>query len=467
MKVINRIMISSALLVLLSLVSLLAVIGIIILIMPDDPGKEVLDKDVFQVEEILHQFDVTEEDWNALNARLSEYGYNLLVLEGDTVVFSKLSDSDSQNGIINSLKSLESEQSMLAGKVQDMTFVADSDGIYSIFAVGGKTDYKNTSNSMDFSQMFLISCLVIIAVILLLSQLFTRKMVWRILRPLNALAEGAKRIGSGDLSKPIVYTGKDEFAAVCTAFNHMQKQLLIERQKTAAYEKARTDLIAGISHDLRTPLTSVKGYIKGLQDGVAITPEKQERYLSIAYRKACDIDLLLQKLFYFSDLETGKLPLSLRSQDLGDFAHQFAVNMQSELEQKNIKIIVDATSGPHPVGIDTEQMNRVLINLTENAIKYANVDSLVLRISVWHEHGMEKLLFADNGQGVPEEHLPHLFERFWRADQARSTKNGEGSGLGLYIVKYIVEAHGGIVTAKNDGGLKIEISLPCGKGEQI
>lgn len=382
MKVINRIMISSALLVLLSLVSLLAVIGIIILIMPDDPGKEVLDKDVFQVEEILHQFDVTEEDWNALNARLSEYGYNLLVLEGDTVVFSKLSDSDSQNGIINSLKSLESEQSMLAGKVQDMTFVADSDGIYSIFAVGGKTDYKNTSNSMDFSQMFLISCLVIIAVILLLSQLFTRKMVWRILRPLNALAEGAKRIGSGDLSKPIVYTGKDEFAAVCTAFNHMQKQLLIERQKTAAYEKARTDLIAGISHDLRTPLTSVKGYIKGLQDGVAITPEKQERYLSIAYRKACDIDLLLQKLFYFSDLETGKLPLSLRSQDLGDFAHQFAVNMQSELEQKNIKIIVDATSGPHPVRIDTEQMNRVLINLTENAIKYANADCLVLRISV-------------------------------------------------------------------------------------
>lgn len=80
---------------------------------------------------------------------------------------------------------------------------------------------------------------------------------------------------------------------------------------------------------------------------------------------------------------------------------------------------------------------------------------------------MENLLFADNGQGVPEEHLPHLFERFWRADQARSTKNGEGSGLGLYIVKYIVEAHGGIVTAKNDGGLKIEISLPCGKGEQI
>jgi hypothetical protein len=181
----------------------------------------------------------------------------------------------------------------------------------------------------------------------------------------------------------------------------MQKQLLIERQKTAAYEKARTDLIAGISHDLRTPLTSVKGYIKGLQDGVAITPEKQERYLSIAYRKACDIDLLLQKLFYFSDLETGKLPLSLRSQDLGDFAHQFAVNMQSELEQKNIKIIVDATSGPHPVGIDTEQMNRVLINLTENAIKYANVDSLVLRISVWDEHGIYEAAIAQYGTGEP------------------------------------------------------------------
>lgn len=462
MRIINRIMISSAILVLLSLVSLLAVISIIIFLLPDDPGKEILDKNVFQVGETLDEFDTSAKDWDTLNGQLSEQGYKLLILEDNDVVFSTLSDSGSQGGIINSLKPLEPGQNVLTGKVQDMTFAAVEDGAYSLFAVGGKTNNPN-SNSMDFPQLFLISCLIVIVAILLLSQLFTRKMAWRILRPLNALSDGAKRIENGDLSKPIVYTGKDEFASVCTAFNQMQKHLLIERQKTAAYEKARMDLIAGISHDLRTPLTSVKGYIKGLRDGVASTPEKREQYLSIAYKKACDIDVLLQKLFYFSNLETGNLPLSLEAQDLGEFAKKFAENMRDELVNKGVKMTVDATFVPHPVKIDTEQMRRALINLTENAIKYANAESLVLRISVWRERGMEHLLFADNGQGVSEKHFPHLFERFWRGDEARSTKNGEGSGLGLYIVKYIVEANGGFVTAKNDHGFQIKISLPCGK----
>ncbi|MEA4846919.1 MAG: HAMP domain-containing sensor histidine kinase [Clostridiaceae bacterium] len=477
MKIINRIMISSALLVFLSLVSLLAGISMITFLFPADPGKEILDKDVFRSEEILARFDASAGDWDALNAQLDLYDYKLLVLEGDNIVFSTLSDS--QCRIIDSLKPLKLEQSTLAGKVQKMTFAAVAKGTYSIFAVGGRAD--NLSFFSDFLQPFLINCLIIIAVILLLSQLFTRKMVWRILRPLNALSDGSKRIENGDFSKPVVYTGKDEFASVCTAFNQMQEHLLKEREKTAAYEKARTDLIAGISHDLRTPLTSVKGYIKGLRDGVANTPEKREQYLEIAYKKACDMDVLLQKLFYFSSLETGNLPLSLDREDLGDFARQFAENMRDELDYKNIKMTVDTTSVPHPVTIDTEQMRRVLLNLVENAIKYANAKSLVLRISVWRERDMEHLLFVDNGQGVPEEHLLHLFERFWRGDEARGTKNGEGwsqaspaarpsspgSGLGLYIVKYIVEAHGGFVTAKNDNGLQIKISLPRGKEENL
>ncbi|MGI5892411.1 MAG: sensor histidine kinase, partial [Bacillota bacterium] len=134
---------------------------------------------------------------------------------------------------------------------------------------------------------------------------------------------------------------------------------------------------------------------------------------------------------------------------------------------KGVIMTVDVTSVPHPVKIDTEQMGRVLLNLTENAIKYANTKSLVLLISVWRESGMEHLLFADNGQGIPEEHLPRLFERFWRGDESRSAKNCEGSGLGLYIVKCIVQAHGGFVTAKNDNGLQIKLSLPCGKEKTL
>jgi signal transduction histidine kinase len=456
-------MISSAFLVLLSLVFLLVFIGLIIFSFPGDSGKEMLDKDVFQVEETLNRFDTSKSDWDSLNTQLSVYRYKLLVLKNHNIVFSTLSDSQSE--IISNLKPLELEQSTLAGAIQEFTFVAVSDEGYSIFAVGGEEDNLKGHNS--FLQLSLISCLIVIVAILVLSQFFTRKIIWRILRPLNALSDGAKRIENGDLSKPIDYTGKDEFASVCTAFNHMQEYLLKEQEKTAAYERARTDLIAGISHDLRTPLTSVKGYIKGLRDGVANTTEKREQYLSIAYEKACDMDVLLQKLFYFSNLETGNQPISPKSEDLGDFVRRFEENMREELDNKDIEMIMEATPVPHPVKIDAGQMRRVLFNLTENAIKYANAETLVLRISIWREDGMEHLLFTDNGQGVSEEQLPRLFERFWRSDEVRSTKNGEGSGLGLYIVKYIVEAHCGYVTANSDKGLQIKISLPCGKEENI
>ena len=118
--------------------------------------------------------------------------------------------------------------------------------------------------------------------------------------------------------------------------------------------------------------------------------------------------------------------------------------------------------GPLPVRVDEEQLLRVLNNLKENARRYAGAQPLVLDVSVRREGNHACLRFADNGRGVPEEQLPHLFRQFWRGDQARRSQGGEGSGLGLYIVKYVVEAHGGTVTAENDGGLAVIITLPLG-----
>ena len=249
--------------------------------------------------------------------------------------------------------------------------------------------------------------------------------------------------------------------AAADAIPSEQEHLLAEREKNARYEQARTDLVAGISHDLRTPLTSVKGYLKGLRDGVANTPEKQRQYLDIAYRKACDMDVLLQRLFYFSKLETGNLPLSPVSADLWRFVEGFVRDNAGELEQRGGAIQLKGVPTPHPVRIDTEQMYRVLTNLTENALRYAGSEALVLTLTLWRERDREHLRFADNGRGVPAEDLPHLFEQFWRGDQSRGSQAGEGSGLGLYIVKYIVEAHGGTITARNDGGLVFDLALPC------
>ena len=299
-----------------------------------------------------------------------------------------------------------------------------------------------------------------IVVILLLNTLFTRYQLKKLLQPVNALTRAAGRVEAGDFTQAIDYRGRDEFAPVCAAFNRMQEHLLAEQEKNAAYEQARTDLVAGISHDLRTPLTSVKGYIKGLRDGVAQTPERQRQYLEVAYRRACDMDVLLQRLFYFSRLETGNLPLFPEPANLGVFAERFAAEAGAELEQAGGRVELSVSPGPHPVSIDSEQMYRVLNNLTDNALRYAGAMSLVLSLTVESREGWECIRFSDNGQGVPPEALAHLFEQFWRADQARSAKGGEGSGLGLYIVKYIVEAHGGTIRAENSGGLAFTIRLP-------
>lgn len=464
MKTINRILMSSVFFTLISIVSIIAVMTIIFFSLVPEYGKEMLDKDVFNVEGILSSFDAADTEWGVLSANLNLYGYNLLVTSGNNLVFSDLENT--QTKVIESLKELNLQESTLTGKTNGVTFVVKPAGAYSIFALKGAVDDVKLSGMLaGFLPTYLIVSFIAIAVILLLSLFFTRKMAWQVLRPLKALSNGAKRIESGNLSEPIIHKGKDEFAEVIAAFNHMQESLLEERKKSAAYEKARTDLIAGISHDLRTPLTSVKGYIKGLSDGVANAPEKQAQYLSVAYQKACDMDVLLQKLFYFSNLETGNLPMTFESHDLRNLIMRFADDMHDEFESNNITLGTDITSVPHPVKIDSGQMRRVLLNLTENAIKYAETKPLSITISIWREQGMEHLQFADNGQGVPESQLPYIFERFWRGDEARSTKNNDSSGLGLYIVKYIIEAHGGFVAAKNYNGLAIEIRLPCDKEE--
>lgn len=299
-----------------------------------------------------------------------------------------------------------------------------------------------------------------IVVILLLNTLFTRYQMKKLLQPVDALTQAAGRVEAGDFTQAIDYPGQDEFSSVCAAFNRMQEHLLEEQRKNAAYERACTDLVAGISHDLRTPLTSVKGYIKGLRDGVAQTPERQRQYLDVAYRKACAMDILLQRLFYFSRLETGNLPLFREETDLGDFVSRFAAETGPELEQEGGKVRLTVSSGSHSVSIDPEQLYRVLNNLKDNALRYARVDALAITLTVERQGEWEQIRFADNGRGVPEDALPHLFEQFWREDQAQRTKNGEGTGLGLYIAKHIVEAHGGTIRVENNGGLDFTIQLP-------
>lgn len=422
------------------------------------------DQNMEQARQAIDEWDTGNWNWEGLDRMLREADYRLVVQLGWQVVYSSLDQYQQELYLHTADGAVWPAEGSLMVQVQGNVLIGRRSGDFTLVAmkvpdapeVLGRPRPRPEATVL----VVLISGAAAIGVIVLLSLIFTHYQVRGMLRPVNALIQAARRMEQGDFSTPIQYAGHDEFAPVCAAFDHMQRHLLEEREKNAHYEQARTDLVAGISHDLRTPLTSVKGYLKGMRDGVANTPEKRTQYLDIAYRKACDMERLLQRLFYFSKLETGNLPLFLSGADLGEFVEQFARETGQELAPAGGQVAFRCTAGPCPVRIDPEQMLRVLTNLKENAVRYAGVQPLVLTLTVWRQPERACIRFADNGHGVPEEQLPHLFEQFWRGDQARSSQGGEGSGLGLYIVKYIVEAHGGTVRARNDNGLVFELALP-------
>lgn len=324
-----------------------------------------------------------------------------------------------------------------------------------------------------------VICICAIGVLLGLSAFFTRRMNRLVMEPLDLLVDGATRIQNGDLNERIEYHGEEELEHVIDTFNTMQETILADKEQQIRYEKARTDMVTGISHDLRTPLTSIQGYIKGVLDGVANTEQKKELYLKTAYESTEEMNVLLQKLFDFSRMESGQMPFSLVPVDLAEYTNAYLAQKELVYDKEKVTFSFESDGMMPETKIDVEQVRRIFDNLLENSIKYADVTPVAIQVSCKvTESGImtdvsedskendgtgekqEKtkryvgLVWKDNGAGVPEDKLPHLFERFYRCDEARNKK---GSGVGLYVVKYIMERQNGYVTAENDHGLKLHL----------
>lgn len=312
----------------------------------------------------------------------------------------------------------------------------------------------------EFILLFLADGIFCMAVLVIVSQIFTRRLVSHIMEPLDALADGAERIRKNDLTQDIEYSGDAEFENVCHTFNEMREAILAGQEKNRKYEKARTDMIAGISHDLRTPLTAIRGTIKGLLDGVASTTERQKQFLETAYRRTGDMDLLLNQLFYLSKLETGNMPFDFKTIDICEFIRNYVKGKQEFSENGKAEITADIKGGPGYVTVDPEQFQRIFDNLLENSRRYGGVTPLKIKISLERNKEGFCICFSDNGVGVPEEKIPYIFDEFYRGDESRNKK--EGNGLGLYIVRHLTEMMGGSVRAENAGGLAVYLELKEG-----
>ena len=480
----NTVMILAALLVLLGVGSLLLTIFQHTFLTHQSENAE-LSAHTTQVQQLLEEDPGYGEDWQQWADALDSYDFRLAVRDQDgETVYSNLSqtetesvdsigeqdDSDTESGHHGHDHASEITVSTFfinSVTVLSARFPAD-DTTYQIYAASNAVEESLFSTDRRVFQLFLLLFITIgafvILAILLASRMFTKKLVRQIMEPVDQLAAAASRIESGDLTQPIVYPRDDEFRNVCDSFNQMQRHLKEGIEQNAAYEKARTEMISGISHDLRTPLTSVKGYIKGLQDGVANTEEKRRQYLDIAYSCACDMEGLLAKLFYYSKLETGNMPFYKQKTDMGEYLGRYVEGKKDLIAEKACLEFQSICQGDCFLDIDLEQMKRVFDNFVENSLKYAHAEPLIMKITLEKEQDDSlTIAFCDNGVGVPPAKLPHLFEQFYRGDEARS--DGEGSGLGLYVCQYIVKAHGGTIRAENQGGLHLIMNFRNEKGE--
>ncbi|PWW06488.1 signal transduction histidine kinase [Paenibacillus cellulosilyticus] len=287
-----------------------------------------------------------------------------------------------------------------------------------------------------------------------------------ILKPLYSLKRSAEQISEGMLDGEVRPVNKDEIGELSTAFEAMRQRLKSSIAERLQEEENRKRLLSHISHDLKTPITAIKGYIEGILDGVANTREKQEKYLQTAYRKAADMDRLIDELFLFSKLDMQHVVYDFKPIDIRRFMKHYAEDQQFDLEKAGIVLELHGVAGePLLVAADTEKLSRVFHNIIGNSVKYmmnetGDADRRIEISLRGLPGGYVQFQIRDNGPGVEPDALPMLFDQFYRTEQSRSTETG-GSGLGLAIVKQIVQGHGGYVEASlpADGGLAITVTL--------
>ena len=327
---------------------------------------------------------------------------------------------------------------------------------------GGRTMELNRHR---IAALALLAMAAFVGIILATNLILTRRMYKSIMDPLETLVDGVHEIGGGNLAFRIDYTAKDEFGAVCEDFNEMARQLQAMVDARLRDSESRKELVAGISHDLRTPLTSIKAYVEGLETGVAATPALKQKYLATIRQKAEDLEHIVSQLFLFSKLDLGEFPLDMEPLDIEKELAAFFAEAAPEYAARGLAVTFEGGAGGARVAADAVQLRNVLTNILENSLRYGHRAEKQVRASLSLEDESVQVALADNGPGVPQEALPRLFDVFYRADASRTS---DGSGLGLAIAAKIVEGFGGSIRAENgpQGGLAVIISLPVATEEQ-
>ena len=265
--------------------------------------------------------------------------------------------------------------------------------------------------------------------------------------PLVKLRKATQNIKEGNLDFVLEVDGTDEFAELCRDFEEMRRRLKESAEEKVLLDKENKELISNISHDLKTPITAVKGYVEGIMDGVADTPEKMDRYVRTIYNKTNEMDHLINELTFYSKIDTNRIPYTFSKLNVDDYFSDCAEEVGLELETRGIQLYyANYVEKDVLVIADGEQIRRVIHNIISNAIKYMDKPKGVIQIRVKDVGDFIQVEIEDNGKGIASKDLTYIFDRFYRTDVSRNSSKG-GSGIGLSIVRKILEDHGGKVWA--------------------
>ena len=325
--------------------------------------------------------------------------------------------------------------------------VEGDETVYDI-SLTGSADSQGRVHVMA-KDLFISAFVILISVALVVGLWVYRS----IAVPLVKLKKATQNIKEGNLDFVLDVEGKDEFSELCQDFEEMRRRLKESTEEKSLIEKENRELISNISHDLKTPITAVKGYVEGIMDGVADTPEKMDRYVRTIYNKTNEMDHLINELTFYSKIDTNRIPYTFSKLNVEDYFADCAEEIGLELETRGIELVyANYVEKDVMVIADGEQIRRVIHNIISNAIKYMDKPKGIIQIRIKDVGDFIQIEIEDNGKGIGPKDLPYIFDRFYRTDVSRNSSKG-GSGIGLSIVKKILEDHGGKVWATSRLGI--------------
>lgn len=407
-----------------------------------------------------------------VNAELKKHYAYLIVRKADKIIYYGDSDSQAEDALCSQLPEFNVMQENLEGGIyldgENQHLVKQIDFNFPDGEEGSVFIVSNVDALVPEVKHMLQEILGLGVIILLAAGIVLTFWVYRsILSPLNKLQEATKKIRDGNLDFTLEVEADDEIGQLCQDFEEMRIRLKENAEEKIQYDKDNKELISNISHDLKTPITAIKGYVEGILDGVASSPEKLDKYIRTIYNKANDMDRLIDELTFYSKIDTNKIPYTFSKINVARYFKDCVEEVGLDMEARGIELgYFNYVDEDVMIIADAEQMKRVINNIISNSVKYLDKKKGIINIRIKDVGDFIQVEIEDNGKGIAAKDLPNIFDRFYRTDSSRNSSQG-GSGIGLSIVRKIIEDHGGRIWATSKEGIGTEIHFVLRKYQEV